>query len=85
MQTHYKQLTDSQWQVMKTSLPIQRKRKRKKTRSIPQGFSEGVPGTLGKTSSFNQKQKPILLNLKMAGFVTIWLASKEKRFAIQNP
>ena len=27
MQTHYKQLTDSQWQIMKTSLPIQRKRK----------------------------------------------------------
>ena len=25
MQTHYKQLTDSQWQTMKTSLPIQRK------------------------------------------------------------
>ena len=39
---------------------------------------------LGKTNSFNQKQKHLLLNLKMAGFVMIWLNSKEKRFAIQN-
>ena len=31
-----------------------------------------------------QKQKHLLLNLKMAGFVMIWLTSKEKRFAIQN-
>ena len=43
---------------------------------------EGHP--LGKTNSFNQKQKHLLLNLKIAGFVIIWLASKEKRFAIQN-
>ena len=27
MQTHYKLLTDSQWQVIKTCLPMQRKRK----------------------------------------------------------
>ena len=32
-----------------------------------------------------EKQKHLLLNLKIAGFVMIWLASKEKRFAIQNP
>ena len=58
---------------------------------LPQGDPFGVGRgcltvwTFGKTSSFNQKQKPILLNLKIAGFVIIWLASKERRFAIQNP
>ena len=46
MQTHYNLLTDSQWQVMKTSLPIQSEGprdslgdsfgKKKKTRSISQ-------------------------------------------------
>ena len=41
MQTHYKQLTDSQWQVMKTSLPIQSAPKA----SLPQrdAFGEGMP------------------------------------------
>ena len=45
MQTQYKQLTGLQWQPMKTSLPIQRKRK--KTRSIPQGFSDANPKVHG--------------------------------------
>ena len=44
MQTHYKQLSDSQSQIMKTNRPIQ-----------SEGLSKGVPWTFGKkkkTSTF---------------------------------
>ena len=49
MQTHYNLLTDSQWQIMKTILPIQ---------SAPKGSSKGVPWTFGMgKDSFGKKKK----------------------------
>ena len=52
MQTHYNLLTDSQWQIMKTILPIQ---------SAPKGSSKGVPWTFGKGFLWKEKENTIYL------------------------
>ena len=52
MQTHYKQLTDSQWQIMKTSLPIQ---SAPKVQGTPLAWGRDALG-MGK-DSFGKKKK----------------------------